>query len=301
MIKIAVIGLDTSHSVSYPALMQGPKRIISGMKVETCFPFLTPFTTKKTLAERSEKLAALGVKVTENWDEALDGCDAVMLEINDGSFHLEYFKKVAALGKPVFLDKPLAATLADGRAIMRLARKHQTRVWSSSSIPFTAEFEKVPKEVPEVRLAHMFGPLGIAPAGDSLIWYGVHVVESIQRLMGPGALNVRAIETPYSIAGIISYADDRQALMETVKKTGYYGGRAQGFLSGGEQKIYSFVCDNSKPKKNFMQAIKSFFQGGPAPVSMASTFEGLAIMAAARKSIETGRTERVASIPTYAS
>lgn len=30
-----------------------------------------------------------------------------MMEINDPSLHLEYFKKCADLGKPIFLDKPL--------------------------------------------------------------------------------------------------------------------------------------------------------------------------------------------------
>jgi predicted dehydrogenase len=294
MIKIAIIGIDTSHSVSYPEVIQGPKRVLTGMRAISCLSFMTPFTNQKVIDERTAKLTALGVKVTENMDEALEGCDAIMLEINDGSYHLEYFKKVAALGKPVFLDKPLACSLADGRAILRLAAKHKTRVWSGSSVPFAAEIKRATELVPNVRLSHVFGTLGIAPAGDSLIWYGVHVVETMQRLMGPGAKRVRAIENDNGITVVVDYGDERQGLLEIVKKCGVYGGRVQGVYKN-ENRVHQFICTTEKVE--IMRQIKKFFNGGPAPVSMQTTFEGLAIMVAARKSIETGRAERVATAP----
>lgn len=296
MIKIAIIGIDTSHSVAYPSVLQGPERKLTGMRAVSCLSFPTPFTNRQTMEERRAKLTALGVKVTENLDEALAGCDAIMLEINDGSYHLEYFRKVARLGKPVFLDKPLACSLADGRAILRLAQKHRTRVWSGSSIPFLPDIARARAAVPEVRLAHLFGPLGIAPAGDSLIWYGVHVVEALQCLMGPGPRSVQAMETDNGIVAAVDYGQERQGLLEIVKKCGRYGGRVQGGFKG-ESRVHQFICDTSGNKLEIMRVMKKFFNGGPAPVEMRTTFEGLAIMAAARRSIETGRAVRVAVAP----
>ena len=184
MIKIALIGIDTSHTVSYPEVIQGPKRALTGMRAISCLSFMTPFTNQKVIDERTAKLTELGVKVTKNLDEALEGCDAIMLEINDGSYHLEYFRKVAALGKPVFLDKPLACSLADGRAILRLAAKHKTRVWSARQYRFRRMLN-MPKNLSRIPVCLTFWTLGIAPSGDSLIWYGVHVVGLMQRLMGP--------------------------------------------------------------------------------------------------------------------
>ncbi len=294
MIKIAIIGIDTSHSVAYPSVLQGPDRALTGMRAVSCLSFPTPFTNRQTMETRRAQLTALGVKVTENLDEALAGCDAIMLEINDGSYHLEYFRKVAGLGKPVFLDKPLACSLADGRAILRLAQKHRTRVWSGSSIPFLPDIVRARAAVPEVRLAHLFGPLGIAPAGDSLIWYGVHVVEALQSLMGPGPQSVQAMETANGIVAAVDYGQERQGLLEIVKKCGSYGGRVQGGFKG-ESRVHQFVCDTSVNKQAIMRVMKKFFNGGPAPVTLRTTFEGLAIMAAARRSIETGRAERVAA------
>ena len=96
-IRVAIIGLDTSHSVEFPRRMQAPdcpeKNRVEGLRAVTCLRFETPFTNKQVLDERQKQLEAWGVKVTEDFDEAVSDCDAIMIEINDPAYHLEYFKK----------------------------------------------------------------------------------------------------------------------------------------------------------------------------------------------------------------
>lgn len=288
MIKVAIIGLDTSHSISFPKCMQAPDcpepDKVPGMRAITCLRFLTPFTNTETLDKRQQQLEAWGVKVTTRLDEALEGCDAILLEINDGSLHREYFNKVAALGKPVFLDKPLATTLEDGRAIIALMHKHKTRVWSGSGLPFCPEVGEVAARVPNVRYGHVFGVLNKAPAGDGLIWYGVHVFETLQRLMGPGARTVRAVENDNGIVSVIDYGNGRQGLIETLSHCKHYGGCAQ-----SDTDTAPFIVKDSASKRPVINEIRKYFEGGPAPVDMATTFEGLAMMVAARQSITTGQ------------
>lgn len=288
MIKIAIIGLDTSHSIQFPQRMQAPdcptNQRVPGLEAVSCLRFETPYQDKQGLDERQKQLEKWGVKVTENFDEAIEGCNAIMLEINDGSFHLEYFKKVAALGKPVFLDKPLAMTLADGRAIIDLAKKHNTRVWSGSSIPFCPPLAKTMQDAGEIKRAHVFGALGDAPAGDSLVWYGVHTFETLQRIMGRGAAKVRAIETDSSIVATVEFKDGREGLVESTRKVWAYGGTVWGTVN--EQiKAMPFVLDSKRAYHNILRLVKAFFQGGQPPVDMETTFEGLATMCAARESI----------------
>ena len=121
-IRIAVIGMDTSHAVQLPKLMQDPESEfkISGMRVTRAMRFETPFQNKAGLDEREAYLRSIGVEATEDFEYAIGDCDAIMLEINDPSLHLEYFEKVAALGKPVFLDKPFADTVANTRKIIEI-------------------------------------------------------------------------------------------------------------------------------------------------------------------------------------
>ncbi|MDD5482970.1 MAG: Gfo/Idh/MocA family oxidoreductase [Kiritimatiellae bacterium] len=299
MIKIAIIGLDTSHSIEFPRRMQAPdspkNQRVSGMRAVSCLRFETPYQNKEGLDKRQRQLEQWGVKVTENIDEALAGCDAVMLEINDGSFHLEYFRKVAALGKPVFLDKPLAMTLADGRAILELAKKHNTRVWCGSSIPFCPPLEKVIKNSGNVQRAHVFGALGRAPAGDSLIWYGVHSFETLQRIMGPGAAQVRAFESPAAIVTAVEFKDGREGVVELTPGTWIYGGFVWG-TANEQKKALPFVLNPSFSYRNILRLIKAFFLGAEPPVRMETTFEGLAMMCAARKAVETGRAAGVETL-----
>jgi len=296
MIKVAIIGLDTSHSVEFPRLMQAPDcppdQRVPGLRAVTCLRFETPFQSKKGLDQRQSRLESWGVHVTTCFEEAVADCDAIMLEINDGAYHLNYFKKAAALGKPVFLDKPLAGSLADGRAILRLMRKHNTRVWSGSSIPFCPEVAGTCARFAEIKRAHVFGAMGDAPAGDSLVWYGVHSFEMLQRIMGNGALAVRALETSGSVVTVADYGAGREGVVEAIRGTWSYGGRVQGLIDKKE-KVIPFVCNCDHAYRDLLRLIKAFFKGAAAPVTMNTTFEGLALMTAARQSIKTGKAVKV--------
>ena len=126
-IKVAIIGLDTSHAVAFPQLMQDPatpaEQRVEKLKAVTCLRFETPFQGKAGLDKRQEYLESIGVKVTENFDEAVADCDAILIEINDPSLHLEYFEKCAPLGKPIFLDKPFADNLENMKKSFLLMMK----------------------------------------------------------------------------------------------------------------------------------------------------------------------------------
>ena len=121
-IRVAIIGLDTSHSTAFPQLMQDPSTPenlqVKELRAVSCMRFETPFQGKEGLDKRQAYLESIGIPVTENFDEAVADCDAIMLEINDPSLHLEYFEKCAPLGKPVFLDKPFADTVENMQKIM---------------------------------------------------------------------------------------------------------------------------------------------------------------------------------------
>ena len=299
MINVGIIGLDTSHSVEFPKHLQSTEcpeaDRVTGLRAVTCLRFETPFQNKEGLDKRQHQLESWGVKVTESFDEAVAGCDAYLLEINDGSYHLDYFRKLAGLGKPIFLDKPLAGSLDDGREILRLAKQHRTRVWSGSSLPFSPALPEALEPFASVHLAHVYGALGKAPAGDSLIWYGVHTFETLQRIMGPGAKSVLTREGAAETVTLVDYGNGRQGLVECIPGCYSYGGRAHGLDKAGKPLMKTFALPPNYAA--LLKAIKAFLEGGPAPVSLETTFEGLAMMAAARESIETGKPVAVSAPP----
>ena len=83
-----------------------------------------------SIAMAQEELARFGAKPARVYeslaeaisDEAIDGFVVCTPNYN----HLEMLQQVLRAGKPVLLEKPMATTLADAAAIVRLADKHPT-------------------------------------------------------------------------------------------------------------------------------------------------------------------------------
>ena len=65
----------------------------------------------------------MGVEIVDSIDALLSRVDVVLLETNDGRLHLEQARKVFAAGKPVFIDKPVSASLKDAVAIYTEAQR----------------------------------------------------------------------------------------------------------------------------------------------------------------------------------
>lgn len=147
---------------------------------------------EKILDTRQTQLENWGIKVSDNFDECITDCDAIMLEINDPAYHVEYFMKAMKLGKPIFLDKPMADTYASGKIIYDLAKENNIRVFSASSLRFVTAVTDAKKALNDPEFVAVYGALGVAPAGSSVVWYGVHAMEMLQKLMGPGAVSVKA-------------------------------------------------------------------------------------------------------------
>lgn len=293
--KIAIIGLDTSHTIEFTKLIQAPETPdnlkIKELQITKCMRFPSPFQAEDKQDERQAQLEKWGVKVTRSFEEAVDGAEGVMIEINDPAMHLEHFKKAAALGKAIYLDKPLAGNIKDGKEILKITKKQNLKVWSASSLRFTSEIENAAKEISEPVMAHAYGPLGIAPAGSSLVWYGVHTFEMINKLMGAGAESVFAREDKNGIVTTVKYGGDRRGLAECNTNAWFYGGRAQ-----SKDKVSAFSVNTGIPGGLYHKLIlhiKDFFTKGVIPVSLDNAYEILAIMEAAEKSIASGKEEKV--------
>ena len=174
-------------------------------------------------------------------------------------------------------------------------QKHNTRVYSSSGVPFSPPLDKILAGIGAVKRARVFGPLNDAPAGDGLVWYGVHSFETLLRIMGPGARRVRAIETPLSVLAVVEYKDGREGHVELMRQVTAYGGVIQNVV-GSESKTTPFVFDTHRGHSILLKMTRAFFLGAPPPVDMQASFEGLAMMCAARKSINAGDWIEVESV-----
>ncbi len=290
-LRVALIGLDTSHTIEFARRMQSPDvaadQKVEGIKAVACLRFSTPFQNEAGLDQRQAQLEAWGIKVTTDFDEAVADCDALMLEINDAAYHLEYFTRCADLGKPMFLDKPLADNIEHGRAIYELIRKKNLKVFSASSLRFVPQLTQACDAVPEPAFAHMYGPPGKAPAGSSIVWYGVHAFEMLERAMGRGAVSVFARRDRAGVVAIVEYPDARRGVVELIEGVWLYGGS----LRDRAKAVAPFVVDMGRAYSDLLAEIVKFFKGAKPPVKLDDTLEIMGMLDAAERSTQSGAAE----------
>lgn len=287
--KIAIIGLDTSHSVEFVKLMQSgnqEEREVEGLRAVRAFRFPSPFKDEPGQDERQSELEAMGVKMARTLDEAVEGVDAIFLESNDPAAHLEYVEKLAGFGLPLFIDKPLAATVAEGRRVVEIVRNSGILAWSSSPLRFMPSLTEACVAVPEPSVVHAFGPLGVAATGSSVIWYGVHTVEMLVTAMGAGARSVLAVEDAMGLVLHVKYDGERRGLVELSNMFFHYGGRLQ-----TAKKAVLFDNHGASPYPPLLVALRDFVCEGRIPVPLEEALEVLTILEAADRSRASGRAE----------
>lgn len=291
-LKVSLIGLDTSHSVEFAKNIQSPDcpedQKIEGLDVISCLRFSTPFQSEEGLNQREQLLTSWGINVTRDFNEAVDGCDAIMLEINDPSLHLEYFRKCAELGLPVFLDKPMADNLANAKEIYAIAKDHKMRVFTASPLRFGQELINACETIPNPAITSVYGPVATAPAGSSIVWYGVHAVEMLQKAMGRGAVSVVTFEDKTGYVIMVEYGDGRRGVVELVKDNYSYGGCLR-----NNSVIAPYTINNDKIYPPLLCSIRDFLHGGEPPVDLVDSLEIMAILDGADKSAQSGMKEYI--------
>lgn len=295
--KVGIIGLDTSHVVAFTTVLnKGPKNPadatkFAGFRVTAAFAQGSKDIPESTtrVPEYTEKLQGMGVAIVDSIEKLCAQVDFVMLESNDGRVHLEQVLPVLKAGKPVFIDKPIAGSLADVLRIQEAAKQAGVAYFCSSSLRFAAGTQAVAQgSIGPVKSAFTTSPASLEPHHPDLYWYGVHGCESLYAVMGTGCVSVRRDQTPEGMiqvtgnwgagrVGIFREAD-RKA------KGGPYGGQAIG--EKGTAAIGKF-----DGYEVLLQAVVTMFRTGQAPVSPAETLELYTFMEAADESKRQGGAE----------
>src|SRR5215510_13146700 len=128
LLKVGIIGLDTSHVVAFTKALNDAKAApdLANCRVVAAYPKGSPDIESSTsrVPGYIEELKKLDVQIVDSIDELLKRVDCVLLETNDGRPHLEQALPCFKAGKPTFIDKPIAASLADAIAIFQAAKKY---------------------------------------------------------------------------------------------------------------------------------------------------------------------------------
>ena len=209
----------------------------------------------------------------------------VLLESVDGRPHLEQVRPVFAAGKPVFIDKPLAGSLADAVAICGARRRSTTcRGSPASSLRFGPTIEKVvhdPQARRDRRLRRL-GPCPLEPHHPDLFWYGIHGVEMLFTVMGPGCQSVSRTHTEGADVAVGVWQDGRIGVFRGVRE-----GKANTAASSSARRSPPRPAA-TKATSRWSARSRKFFRTRKPPVAAEETLEIMAFMEAADESKRQG-------------
>jgi predicted dehydrogenase len=284
-LSVGIIGLDTSHVLAFTKTLnkvpQAPE--VEGVRVVAAYPQGSKDieSSTKRVPEYTRKVQALGVEIVDSEEELLKRVDVVILASNDGRVHLEQLRPVLKAHKPVFIDKPIAGSLADTLRIFDEAKRAGVPLFCSSSLRFGKDTQAVHNgSIGRVTSAETYSPVSIEPTHPDLYWYGVHGCEVLFAVMGTGCQSVQRATTPdgkIQVTGI--WEGGRTGIFREqngADRKGY-GGKAVG--AKGEAKI-----GNHDSYDVLLFEMVKMFRGGQVPVSAEETTELYAFMAAADES-----------------
>ena len=214
VIKLGIIGLDTSHAPAFIKLLNDehvPEQY-KNFQIVAAYPYgsKTIESSYKRIPAYVEEAKKYGVKITSSIAELLKNVDGVLLETNDGNCHLEQALEVFKAGKPTFIDKPVAANLAETIAIFKLAKKYQIPLFSSSSLRYSPQNQEIRNgKYGKVLGADCYSPDAYEQSHTDFTWYGIHGIEILYTAMGRGCTQVtRTTTKDYTVTTGI-WADGR--------------------------------------------------------------------------------------------
>lgn len=206
-------------------------------------------------------------------DEIVDYCDCLcVLAPANPEAHYHLAEKALMSGKPTYIDKPFAPTLAEAKAIFALAEKYNTPLFSSSSLRFADGM----KEIMNFDFKSSDSALAMVKGyGGNFPEYVIHLLEMITCFIGTGAEKVI-----YHGAGtyehqlMIVYPDKRTASLTMLP-----GGPYSMVANRGLDTVFIDKMENFF--ENFVESLLEFFAVGTLPVEKEQTLAVAALVEAA--------------------
>lgn len=283
VIKLGIIGLDTSHSTAFTELLNSDSDnyFVQKFEVVAAYPYgsRTIESSYKRIPGYIEEVKKHGVVITESIAELLDMVDCVLLETNDGRLHLDQAIEVFKSGKTCYIDKPLGSTLGESIAIWEVAKKYGATIFSSSALRYSPENVKIREGAyGPVLAADCYSPHKVEPTHPDFGFYGIHGVETLYTLMGRGCKTVSRVSSPEGDVVTGVWEDGRIGTFRAiVNGPSVYGGTA--FTPGGAVQAGGYAG-----YMVLLEQILTYFETGVAPVDPEETIELFVFMKASNMS-----------------
>ncbi len=286
MIRLGIVDFDTSHVVEFTRRLNhidiGADQWVEGAKVVVGCPGESLLSPER-IPGYTKQMQEYGVPLVDKPEEMIGQIDAVLIESVEGGFHYERTTPFLEAGLPAFVDKPFTCDLTQAQALVALAQSKNVAIFTSSSLRYGLEVVEVKGkegEIGKILGAEVSSPAPLHPRNPGLFHYGLHGVETLYALMGPGCETVGAISNDDVDVVTGRWKDGRIGTMRGLRK----GTQGYGFTAYCEKSIVRTSINASYIYRELLKQIVQMFETGKPPIDISESVEIVAFIEAAAKS-----------------
>lgn len=290
MIRLGMLDFDTSHCVEFTRRINNAgvaeEQFVKGAKVVVGCPGESKLSPER-IEGFTKTMKELGVPLVDKPEDMIGKVDAMLIEAVDGTVHYERARPFLEAGLPCFIDKPFTCSVADAKKIIALAEKKKVPIFSSSSLRYAPE---VIDFTQDAKLGKLVGCTVHSPASLSnipernagLFHYGIHGVEVLYTLMGPGCQRVSCLHEKGTDVVTGTWKDGRLATLRGIRD----GAAGYGFTAFSEKGVKTVTIGTAVIYRELCKKIIETFEKKHSVLDPAITLEIVAFIEAANRSAE---------------
>jgi len=296
-LRLAMLGMidGNGHPYSWSAIVNG----FDPVALAACpYPAILDYLVK----QRVEDVRITNARVTHIWtddpadapkvaaaslignivaepEDVIGHVDAVIVATDDGDDHIRRVKPFIEAGLPVFVDKPMATNIADLRQFVQWHEAGAT-ILSTSGMRYAPEMR-----LNDTQRDHL-GDLRWITSFTCKTWerYGIHALEAIEPLLGPGFLTVQALSDN---GGDVMHLTHRSGVRLTLGAIhDAYGSFGAVHLYGTKGQLPLRLTDTYNAFRSQLVAFIDMLRIDTRPLPFDETVELMAVIIAGRRSRE---------------
>lgn len=298
-LRLAMLGMieGNGHPYSWSAIING----YNPVEMATCpYAAIPAYLGRQPL----ETMGIPGARVTHVWtddpadapkvaaasligtvvdrpEDVIGQVDAVVIATDDGTDHVRRARPFVEAGLPVFIDKPMAITLEELSQFMTWQREGRVLLSTSGM-----------RYAPAMRLTAeqkaLLGDLRWITSFTCKTWerYGIHALEAVYPLLGPGFVSVQTQGRPGSDLVHLVHQSGVQVTLPAIHDA--YGSFGAVHLYGTQGQLALKLDDTYNAFRGQLVAFIDMLKTGRPPFEFSQTVELMAIIIAGIRSRETG-------------
>jgi hypothetical protein len=285
MLKLGILDFDTSHVVEFTRRLNhvgiAESQWVEGAKVVIGCPGESKIMPERIPGYVAE-LKKMNVPLVDKPEEMIGKVDGMLIESQEGTVHWDRARPFLEAGIPCFVDKPFTCGVDHARKIVDLAAKKKVPVFSSSSLRYAPELVQYVADEKHMKIlgALAYGPASEHERNPGLYHYGIHAVEILYTLMGPGCERVTCTYDKNVEMTTGHWSDGRIASIRGIRS----GKSSYGALAFTEQGVQPVPIGTAFIYRELLKKIVEMFSTGKSPLDPSVTVEIVGFIEAARKS-----------------